>query len=639
VVNLSLSLAQAGEKVLLIDADLRRPSVHHIFGLERQPGLTDCIMGVGDLRATDGNGLEPQTPNPLETAQSASSWRSVADTIVDVMLGDLEIDDILKTPGLDNLHLIKAGQSFLNPSEILRSPRFKEFLREVREVYDVIMIDTPPALTVADAFEVAPEVDGVVLVYEVGRIGRGILKRAKVQFENIQANVLGVILNNVRPDVAPDIYPYRYDYYYGGEGDKERSIPRRRWWELVGQPLGWLFGSRRLAPATGGRQLSILVGVLALVLLVAVGLVRKNQSGTGSMYQQSIDASSDPVVTTGNNEVVPGLSSETGETEQVVSPAEATQEPESEAAGLGKKAGDTPGPLAQHRSVPGKSAEVGTKPVIAFGNNDASTGLSDATGETEQVSAMPEAAPQLQDKASEQVSVSGESSGTPEPLAQRQSMAEKSRVVGEHLYGVLDRALICQSLPAIARVRVRPDIQAPVLERIPQGTRLRVVGIDGDWLKLNLRNGDSGWIYHRLVQGVDPTPQPPPAQLTTESRAALEPAELSIQQFVERWRQAWAEGNAPAYIACYHSTFERGGMTYNVWKAYVQDRFKRFDRRDIQLSDLRVQVDSPSALVTFKQQYHTETYRKYGLKTLRLQRDQGHWSILEETVQPLAAQG
>jgi Mrp family chromosome partitioning ATPase len=60
-------------------------------------------------------------------------------------------------------------------------------------------------------------VDGVILVYEVGRIGRGILKRAKVQLENVNTNVLGVILNNVKPDVAPDFYRYRTDYYYSEE--------------------------------------------------------------------------------------------------------------------------------------------------------------------------------------------------------------------------------------------------------------------------------------------------------------------------------------------------------------------------------------------------------------------------------------
>ncbi len=225
VVNLSLSLAQAGEKVLLIDADLRRPSTHNIFGLERQPGLTDYIVGISDLKHPGEDAYELEMGSLPEFRTLDGSWKGVTNTIIDVMLGEFEFDEILKTPGMDNLHIMNAGRSLLNPAEILRSPRFKEFLHEVREHYDVIIIDTPPVLPVADAFEVAPEVDGVILVYEVGRIGRGILHRAKVQLENVNSNVLGVILNNVKPDVAPDFYRYRTDYYYEQKSDQEASTP------------------------------------------------------------------------------------------------------------------------------------------------------------------------------------------------------------------------------------------------------------------------------------------------------------------------------------------------------------------------------------------------------------------------------
>ncbi|MBW2581630.1 MAG: hypothetical protein JRD00_11995, partial [Deltaproteobacteria bacterium] len=96
VVNLSLSLAQAGEKVLLIDADLRRPTVHHIFGLQRQPGLTDYIVGTGELEPRPENTVELDTTLTSNSGQTANGWEKVTNNIVDFMLGDFAIDDILK---------------------------------------------------------------------------------------------------------------------------------------------------------------------------------------------------------------------------------------------------------------------------------------------------------------------------------------------------------------------------------------------------------------------------------------------------------------------------------------------------------------------------------------------------------------
>jgi hypothetical protein len=109
VVNLSLSLAQAGEKVLLIDADLRRPTVHHIFGMERQPGLTDYIVGTGELESRPDYTVELDTTLTFNSVQTENGWESVTNTIIDLMLGEFGIDEILKTSGMDNLHIINAG--------------------------------------------------------------------------------------------------------------------------------------------------------------------------------------------------------------------------------------------------------------------------------------------------------------------------------------------------------------------------------------------------------------------------------------------------------------------------------------------------------------------------------------------------
>jgi capsular exopolysaccharide synthesis family protein len=137
------------------------------------------------------------------------------------MLGDFEIEEILRTPGLDNLHIVTAGTRPPNPTEILSSDRFRQFLKQADEKYDYIFIDAPPILPVADATEIAPMVDGVVLVYTVGKIGRGVLKRAKASLDNIDAKTLGVILNNVKPEVGPDYFRYHTQHYYGPEPEKE----------------------------------------------------------------------------------------------------------------------------------------------------------------------------------------------------------------------------------------------------------------------------------------------------------------------------------------------------------------------------------------------------------------------------------
>jgi uncharacterized protein involved in exopolysaccharide biosynthesis len=90
VVNLSLSLAQAGEKVLLIDADLRRPAVHSIFGLKRQPGLTDYIMGTGELDPKSKDSIELDMTLTFNSRQTNNGWEKVTNTIIDLMLGDYQ---------------------------------------------------------------------------------------------------------------------------------------------------------------------------------------------------------------------------------------------------------------------------------------------------------------------------------------------------------------------------------------------------------------------------------------------------------------------------------------------------------------------------------------------------------------------
>ena len=232
-VNLALSIAQTGKRVLLIEADLRKPVIHRSFGLEKTPGLTDCVMGNYE-------------------------WEDVVNSITDVMLGDFELDEILKTPGLDNLNIIVGGTKPPNPAEILRSKRFSELLQRAYQEYDIIIVDSPPVLPVVDATEIGPQVDGVILVYTVGKIGRGVLKRAKTSLDNINANVWGIILNNVKPEAGPDYFKYHTQYYYGEEDKIERpqSIPIKD--RLL----------KRLGPLLHVKPMQLVVIIIALALLI-----------------------------------------------------------------------------------------------------------------------------------------------------------------------------------------------------------------------------------------------------------------------------------------------------------------------------------------------------------------------------------
>lgn len=187
VINLAITMAQEGMKVLLVDADLRRPIVHQRLGLDREPGLVDALLG-------------------------ATSWRSYVRSATDLMLGIVGVDRVMHTPGLDNLHVLTSGSESKNPNEFLNLNKIRTLMSEMQEDYDIVLIDTPPILPVTDAVAFSSRVDGTILVYQVGRIGRNALKRAKFLLDHAQANVLGVVLTNVKSEVTPEYGLYRYEY-------------------------------------------------------------------------------------------------------------------------------------------------------------------------------------------------------------------------------------------------------------------------------------------------------------------------------------------------------------------------------------------------------------------------------------------
>jgi len=206
IVNLALTMAQNGQKTLLVGANLRRPSIYRFFGIEREPGLSDIL--VGNAR-----------------------WRDCIRTVADILMGRFEMEDIMAAPGLDNLHIIEAGPIPANPSELLSTSAMAEFLRAVSAEYDIVLIDTPPVLPVTDSAIVAGQVDGVLLVYQAGKVGRLVLKRAKSHLESTRAKVWGVVLNDVQTEVSGYNYTHYYTHYYGEEtpSPRDRGTLQRAW--------------------------------------------------------------------------------------------------------------------------------------------------------------------------------------------------------------------------------------------------------------------------------------------------------------------------------------------------------------------------------------------------------------------------
>jgi len=206
--NLAITMAQAGVKTLLVGADMRKPVMGKVFGLENSPGLTDVLLGN-------------------------LSWRDTAKTITDIIMGKMSLDEVMLTPGLDNLSIITSGTVPPNPAELIESRRFDTFLEDVKKEYDLIIFDSPPIISTADAAIVASKMDGVVLVYRVGAVSRVLLKRSKAQLDQIDCNLIGVILNGMKPEISPDFKDY-YKYYrsYSDRGEKRKKRFPGSWFFL-----------------------------------------------------------------------------------------------------------------------------------------------------------------------------------------------------------------------------------------------------------------------------------------------------------------------------------------------------------------------------------------------------------------------
>jgi len=180
-INTAVVLAQKGVRVLLIDADLRRPSIHKTLGMGPHTGLSNVLTGS----------------TTLEQA-------------------------ITKTAVLPNLFVLPAGTPPPNPAELLASSNMRDVLNQLREKFDHIVIDTPPSLSVTDAVVLSPRADAVVLVIRSGQTTKQALRRSREVLTQVNAKVVGVLLNAV--DLSSPDYYYYYEYqgkyaHYYRDGD------------------------------------------------------------------------------------------------------------------------------------------------------------------------------------------------------------------------------------------------------------------------------------------------------------------------------------------------------------------------------------------------------------------------------------
>ncbi|MGD9898978.1 MAG: GumC family protein [Calditrichaceae bacterium] len=180
--NLAIAMAQSGNRVVLVDADLRRPVVHSIFGQEKDSGVTNYLMDA------------------------------------------IPYEELAKTTPINNLFIITSGILPPNPSELISSHKMEGLLERLKEDFDIILFDSPPVIAVTDAAILSTKVDGVIIIVSSGQTNRDALLRSQSLLDNVGARILGFLLNNVDVEgTYGSYYYYYYHNYYSKPGKKMKT--------------------------------------------------------------------------------------------------------------------------------------------------------------------------------------------------------------------------------------------------------------------------------------------------------------------------------------------------------------------------------------------------------------------------------
>jgi capsular exopolysaccharide synthesis family protein len=184
VSNLAVAFVQSGSNVLIVDADLRKPKLHKMFGVSNKIGTTNAVVDPDEF------------------------LRYVQKTAV------------------QGLSIMSSGPIPPNPSELLGSKNMKKLLENMKAMFDVILVDTSPVGMVTDAQIISATTDGIILVAASGKVTVTELERAKGLLQNVNANILGVILNKLEKQSNDYYYNYYYSNYQDGTSTKEKRKKR-----------------------------------------------------------------------------------------------------------------------------------------------------------------------------------------------------------------------------------------------------------------------------------------------------------------------------------------------------------------------------------------------------------------------------
>lgn len=180
-INLAVSMARDGKKVLHIDADMRKPRTYKDVISKLNVGLSNYLSGM------------------------------------------VELEEAISSTNIENLNVMVCGPKPPNPAELLGTERFRLMLADLKDRYDYVIVDTPPLGSMIDAAIIASLTDGTILLIEYNTVDYKKASMVKEQLEKANARILGVVINKIPRREFKSYYYYDYDYYYGKKSKRRRK--------------------------------------------------------------------------------------------------------------------------------------------------------------------------------------------------------------------------------------------------------------------------------------------------------------------------------------------------------------------------------------------------------------------------------